>query len=157
VESELPLSPADRDAGVQRQAWVTLGCRQTRSVRVRVIWISMTDGNTLRLVTNVKPDSLEAHEVGLLYRRRWQVECFFRWIKCLLGCRHWLAESRNGVTIQLYLALIAAALFQLHSGRRPNKRMMELFQLHQLGWASTEDLMEALRKEQQRERKLKKK
>lgn len=151
VEEELALSPADPAAGIQRQAWARLGCRQRRSVRVRVIWIGMADGNTLRVVTNVPPDQLSAAEVGLLYRRRWQIECFFRWIKCLLGCRHWLAESQTGVSLQLYLALIAAVLFQLHTGRRPNKRMMELFQLHQLGWASTQDLIAGLRREQARQ------
>ena len=149
VEEELALTEADRAAGVQRQAWARLGCRQRRSVRVRVVWIGMADGNTLRLVTNVPPDQLSAAEVGLLYRRRWQIECFFRWIKCLLGCRHWLAESPTGVTLQLYLALIAAVLFQLYTGRRPNKRMLELFQLHQLGWASTEDLIAGLHREQE--------
>jgi len=151
VEEELPLSPADRAVGVQRQAWVRLGCRQRRSGLVRVIWIGMADGHTLRLVTNVPPEALNAAEVGLLYRRRWQIECFFRWVKCLLGCRHWLAESQEGVSLQLYLALIAAVLFQLHTGRRPNKRMMELFQLHQLGWASTQDLMAGLRRESERQ------
>ena len=159
VEEELPLEAADRAAGVQRQAWARLGCKQRRSVRVRVVWIGTAPGPELRLVTNVPPDQLSAAEVGLLYRRRWQIECFFRWVKCLLGCRHWLAESQQGVTLQLYLALIAAVLFQLHTGRRPNKRMLELFQLHQLGWASTEDLLRALEQEQQREqrRKAKKK
>ena len=151
VEEELVLSEADRAAGVQRQAWARLGCRQRRSVRVRVIWIGLTEGNTLRLVTNVPPAQLSAAEVGLLYRRRWQIECFFRWIKCLLGCRHWLAESPTGVTLQLYLALIAAVLFQLYTGRRPNKRMLELFQLHQLGWASTKDLIAGLQREQERQ------
>lgn len=150
-QEELPLSCEDVAAGVKRQAWAYLGCRQRRSVRVRVIWIGMADGQMLRLVTNVPPESLSAAEVGLLYRRRWQIECFFRWVKCLLGCRHWLAESQTGVTIQLYLALIAAVLFQLHTGRRPNKRMMELFQLHQWGWASTPDLLAGLQNEQQRE------
>lgn len=159
VEEELPLEAADRAAGVQRQAWARLGCKQRRSVRVRVVWIGTAPGAELRLVTHVPPDQLSAAEVGLLYRRRWQIECFFRWVKCLLGCRHWLAESQQGVTLQLYLALIAAVLFQLHTGRRPNKRMLELFQLHQLGWASTEDLLRALEREQQREqrRKAKKK
>lgn len=151
VQEELPLSAADAAAGIQRQAWAYLGCRQRRSVRVRVIWIGSADGKTLRLVTNVAPESLSAAEVGLLYRRRWQIECFFRWVKCLLGCRHWLAESQTGVTIQLYLALIAAVLFQLHTGRRPNRRMMELFQLHQLGWASTADLVVGIQREQDRE------
>jgi hypothetical protein len=151
VQEELPISQADQDAGVERQAWAQLGCRQRRSVPVRVIWISMATGDTLRLVTNVPPDQLSAAEVGLLYRRRWQIECFFRWLKCLLDCRHWLAESQVGVSLQLYLALIAAVLFQLHTGQRPNKRMLELFQLHQLGWASTQDLLEGLKREQERQ------
>jgi len=155
VLEELVLSEADKAQRVQRQAWARLGCRQRRSVRVRVVWIGLADGSTLRLVTNVPPAELSAAEVGLLYRRRWQIECFFRWLKCLLGCRHWLAESHQGVTLQLYLALIAAVLFQLHTGRRPNKRMLELFQLHQLGWATTEELIKGLLREQEREAKRK--
>lgn len=156
IEAELPLSQADRAVGIQRQAWAHLGSTaRYRSVRVRVVWIGTAAGEVLRLVTNVAPDQLSAAEVGLLYRRRWQIECFFRWIKCLLGCRHWLAGSQAGVTIQLYLALIAAVLFQLHAGRRPNRRMMELFQLHQLGWASMEDLMAGLKREQEREQRRK--
>jgi hypothetical protein len=158
AEEELPLSEADRAAGLQRQAWARLGSRaHYRSVRVRVLWISLAEGGTLRLVTNVPPEQLTAAEVGLLYRRRWQIECFFRWVKCLLGCGHWLAESQAGVTIQLYLALIAAVLFQLHTGRRPNKRMLELFQLHQLGWASMDDLLAGLAREQAREQRRKNK
>ena len=155
VLEELAVSPADKAQRVQRQAWVRLGCRQRRSVKVRVVWIALADGGTLRLVTNVPPAELSAAEVGLLYRRRWQIECFFRWLKCLLGCRHWLAESQQGVTLQLYLALIAAVLFQLHTGRRPNKRMLELFQLHQQGWATTEELIRFLQREQEREDKRK--
>jgi hypothetical protein len=152
VLEELPLSEADRAAGLQRQAWAHLGCQaRYRSVRVRVIWINLAGGGSLQLVTNVPPDQLDATEVGRLYRRRWQIECFFRWVKCLLGCRHWLAESAAGVTLQLYLALIAAVLFQAHTGRRPNQRMLELFQLHQLGWASTEELLAGLEREQRRE------
>lgn len=155
VLEELVLSEADKAQRVQRQAWARLGCRQRRSVRVRVVWIGLADGSTLRLVTNVPPAELSVAQVGLLYRRRWQIECFFRWLKCLLGCRHWLAESHQGVTLQLYLALIAAVLFQLHTGRRPNKRMLELFQLHQLGWATTEELIKGLLREQEREAKRK--
>jgi hypothetical protein len=156
IQEDLPLTEADQAAGIQRQAWALLGSTaRYRTERVRVIWIRTATAEVLRLVTNVPPDRLSAAEIGVLYRRRWQIECFFRWIKCLLGCRHWLAESPAGVTIQLYLALIAAVLFQLHTGRRPNKRMLELFQLHQLGWASTEDLLAGLEREQLREQRRK--
>ena len=158
VEEELPLEPADQAANVERQAWARLGCPQRRSVRVRVVWIRTAQGEELRLVTNVPPEQLSAAEVGLLYRRRWQIECFFRWVKCLLGCRHWLAESQRGVTLQLYLALIAAVLLQSSLGRRPNKRMLELLQMYQLGWASLEELLAGLQRQQAREqaRKIKK-
>ena len=42
-----------------------------------------------------------------------------------MGNRHWLAESERGVSLQIYLALIAARLLQRHGDMRPTKRMME--------------------------------
>jgi DDE family transposase len=146
----IPLTAADRQAGVVKQAWATLGVKEYRSVRLRVVWIEGKD-TALLLATNLSAEELPAELVGMLYRRRWQIECFFRWIKCLLQCRHWLAESENGVTIELYLALIASVLLQLHLGRRPNKRMLELLQLYQLGWATAEELVAGLQREQERE------
>jgi hypothetical protein len=68
-----------------------------------------------------------------------------------LKCRHWLAESQSGVSLQLYLALIAAVLLQLCLGRRPNKRMFELIQLYQMGYATTEEVIAGLKREQARE------
>lgn len=145
VEEELPLSEADRQEGVLRQAWARLGCDQAHlSVRLRVVWVRAEDGSTLILVTNLPPEVLSAELVSLLYRKRWKIECFFRWIKCILGCGHWLAESSEGVAIQIYLALIAALLLQLYIGRRPNKRMMELIQMHQQGWATDQELIAGL-------------
>jgi hypothetical protein len=150
VEEELAVSAADQKAGVVRQAWARLGAREkTRSVRVRIVWVE-AEGHSLILVTNLGPESLPAELVSLLYRRRWQVELFFRWIKCILGCRHWLAESQQGVTIQIYLALIAAVLLQLYVGKRPSKRMMELIQFYLLGVASLEELTAGLHRELQR-------
>ena len=131
-----------------RQAWARLGATaRTRSRRLRVVWVEAIRGEALILLTNLGPDVLPAQLVVLLYRRRWQVELFFRWIKCLLGCGHWLAESRRGATIQLYLALIAAVLLQLYTGRRPTKRMLELIQFYLLGVASPEELSRGLQGE----------
>lgn len=148
VEEELPVSAEDQAAGVRRQAWVRLGSdARWRSPRVRVVWVETPTAGTLRLVTNLDPPTLSAELVARVYRRRWQIECFFRWVKCVLGCRHWLAESPAGVSHQLYLALIAAVLLQQVLGRRPNQRMFELIQLYQLGVASLEELLEGLRQE----------
>jgi hypothetical protein len=144
---ELPLSAADRTAGVVRQAWARLGCNpRRRHGRVRVVWLQ-TPQVALVLATNQTPQELSAELVALLYRHRWQVELFFRWIKCILGNRHWLAESPAGVAVQVYLALIAALLLQLYTGRRPGKRMMELIQFYLLGWASEAEVAAALARE----------
>lgn len=146
VEQELALSAQDQEAGVVRQAWVRLGARQkSRSMRLRLVEIRAGEQHLL-LVTNLTVDKASGELVGLIYRRRWSIELFFRWIKCIFGCRHFFAESPEGVAIQLYLALIAAVLFQHYSGRRPGKREMELIQMYLMGWASARELVALLQK-----------
>jgi hypothetical protein len=156
VEEELPLTEADRQANVLRSAWGYLGCKEKyRSIRVRVVWVQ-TEKEVLRLVTNLKPEELSAGEVALLYRERWKIELFFRWVKCILGCRHWLAESPQGVGIELYLALIAALLLQLYTGEAPTRRIMEMIQFYMLGIASLDELWAAVARERTRRARIKK-
>lgn len=156
VEEEIPLTEADKAAGVVRHAWVRLGSRaSTRSMRVRLVEIRTADQHIL-LVTNLPLERAAADLIGLIYHKRWGIELFFRWIKCVLGCRHFFAESREGVTIQLYLALIASLLFQFYSGHRPNKRSMELIQLYLLGWTTPEELLQFLQEQVARQEKAKK-
>lgn len=150
VHEELPVSAADRQTGVIRTAWVELGCKaRYRSIRLRAVWVH-TPKEVIVLVTNLALEELGAGEVALLYKQRWQIELFFRWIKCVLGCRHWLAESPAGTSIQLYLALIAALLLQLYCGERPNRRQFELIQFYLLGVASLDELWAGLQRERQR-------
>jgi hypothetical protein len=149
VHEEIPLTAADRAAGVVRHVWATLGATEAkRSMRVRLIEIRIP-GQHLLLVTNLPVAEASAELVGLIYRKRWDIELFFRWIKCILGCRHLFAESAEGVAIQLYLALIASLLFLYYTGRRPNKRSMELIQMHMMGWATSEELAALLAKQVQ--------
>ena len=53
---------------------------------------------------------LTSEVIAVLYRHRWQVELFFRWLTCLANLRHFFSESQNGITLQLYVALIATLL-----------------------------------------------
>lgn len=137
-----PLSPEELAAGIVSDYWAELGCkRRYRTAKVRVITIRKNSGVLMRLVTNISPEEMRARDIQVLYRRRWQVEGFFRWIKCLLGCRHWLAESPRGVAIQLYLAIIIGLMLQMLFGRRPNQRVWERVQMYLLGWATLGELM----------------
>lgn len=145
---ELPVTPEDRAAGVVRQARVQLGRRACdRICGVRVVWVHSVTAGELRLATNLPVEQAPGELISVMYRRRWQIEGFFKWLKCLLGCRHWFAESQRGATIELYLVLIAAVLLQLALRRRPSRRMLELIQLYQMGWVSLEELVGGIQRE----------
>jgi len=144
---ERQLSAAARAAGVRRDLVVWLGGDKSGAVfqqRLRVV--EVVTGNTdsqgrpeVLLLATSRLD-LEAELVALGYRFRWTVELFFRWFKCLLGCRHLLAQSQNGVTIQVYLGIIASLLITLWTGKKPTKRTWEMIQFYFSGWATEEEL-----------------
>ena len=101
-----------------------------------------SDTHELLLVTDRL--DLPAELVVLLYKYRWHVELFFKWLKCVMGCRHLLAESENGVNIQIYIALIAGLLIVLWTGKKPTKATHQVLQFYFLGWVSDEELEEHL-------------
>jgi hypothetical protein len=78
---------------------------------VREIRVRIDSGKILRIVSN----DLEAPaaEIAALYKRRWQVELFFRWIKQTLKIKHFVGTSENAVRIQIAVALIAFLLLRL--------------------------------------------
>jgi len=140
--SEL-LTAADHAAGVTSVALVRLG-KAGDGPQVRVLQI-LGEEETILLATSLPRADFPPEWVAECYRHRWQVEMFFRWLKCILGCRRWLAESERGVALQVYLALIAAQLLVLYQGERPNRRQMEMIQFFLMGWASEEELLASVR------------
>jgi hypothetical protein len=120
--------------------------RQRRIV-VRVPWHPKRRGkkqtaatHDLVLVTNLL--DVPAEVIVLLYRFRWLIELFFRWLKCVLSCRHLLSQDVNGIEIQMYCALIACLLIQLASGPvKPNSWTYKLFCLYMQGWASEDEVL----------------
>ncbi len=92
----------------------------------------------LVLVTNLQ--DVPAEIVVLLYRFRWLIELFFRWLKCVLGCRHLLSQSASGIEIQMYCALIACLLIQLTCPFRPTQCTYKLLCLYQQGWVTEAEL-----------------
>lgn len=77
-----------------------------REVRVRI-----KTGKVLRILSNDL--DAPAQEIADLYKRRWQIELFFRWVKQTLKIGHFLGTSQNAVRIQIAIALIAFLLLRL--------------------------------------------
>lgn len=142
IGADHPLTAADRQAGVVWDRTVRLGVRGKGPV-LRVVRVEA--GGRLFLLVTTRQD-LSAELISLIYRQRWQIELFFKWIKTILNCRHWLAESPAGVAIQIYCVLIAALLLMLGTGHRPNKRTVESLRLYWSGWATEAELVELLRR-----------
>jgi len=153
VVEERPLTPEAQAAGVRSDRVVWLGGPQSGSVfqqpvRVLEVATGKTDAHgqpEILLLATSRLD-LAAELVALGYRFRWTVELFFRWLKCVLGCRHLLANSRKGVTIQVYLAIIASLLISLWVGRKPTIRTLEMIQFYFIGWATEDELTAHLEK-----------
>ena len=78
---------------------------------VREVRVVTETGKVLRLLSNDLESS--AQEIADLYKRRWEIELFFRWIKQTLRVTRFFGTSENAVRIQIAVALIAFLLLRL--------------------------------------------
>lgn len=74
----------------------------------RIVFYAPDLGRTFTYYTN--NFYLKAKEIALLYRYRWQVELFFKWIKQHLRVKSFWGESENAVRIQIHVAIITYCL-----------------------------------------------
>ena len=80
-------------------------------VAVRELEVVIATGKRLRIVTNDL--DAPAEEIADLYKQRWQIELFFRWVKQTLRIKHFIGVSENAVRIQIIVALIAFLILRL--------------------------------------------
>jgi len=78
---------------------------------VREVRVKTHTGKVLRILCNDLDATAE--QIADLYKRRWAIELFFRWVKQTLKIRHFLGTSENAVRIQVAVALIAFLLLRL--------------------------------------------
>lgn len=114
VVEELPLATG---SNILSDRIGFLPARQAKSRRnpmhdaVREVQITSETGKVLRILSNDLDASAE--EIAALYRRRWAIELFFRWIKQTLKITRFVGTSENAVRIQIAVALIAFLLLRL--------------------------------------------
>jgi hypothetical protein len=149
ASQEQPLTDADRQAGVLSDRVGRLGGSDRRTppdFAVREVVVSYThrDGTikTLRLLTNLL--DLPAGVIAELYRYRWQIELFFRWLKVHASFRHLTSHSRNGITLSFYIAVIAVQLTCLLTQRPLSKYGYNLLAMVAAGLGSISDMLPIL-------------
>jgi hypothetical protein len=159
-----PLTDADRAVNVLSDQVVALGqhgkaeARPDHPIRLVTVRISphtsrskYKGGSTgpgsdgiLRIATNLLDAPAEV--IALIYIERWKIEIFFRFFKHVLGCRHLLSHSQQGIEIQTYCAIIACMLISLWTGRKPTLRTYEMICYYFTGLASEAELLAHLAK-----------
>jgi hypothetical protein len=159
-----PLPEAAQAAGVLEDVIASLGASSTSAAQpdhpIRLVLVQCTPhvktggrkGGTagppsdgvLRIATNLLDPPAEI--IAELYRQRWTIEIFFRFLKHVLGCRHLLSTARVGIEIQAYMAIIACLLLALWTDGRPTLRTHEMVCLYLQGWADEDELIAHLKK-----------
>jgi hypothetical protein len=114
VVKELPVAPGNN---ILSDRIGFLPARQAKSRSnpmqnaVREVRVTTDTGKVLRILSNDLDASAE--DIADLYRRRWAIELFFRWIKQILKITRFVGTSENAVRIQIAVALIAFLLLRL--------------------------------------------
>jgi hypothetical protein len=156
------LTDEAREAGVLNDTRGRMGSPQSRRIEhpdhdQRQVVVQFVDhpkrggrrrqaaSQNIVLVTNLL--DVPAEVIALLYHYRWLIELFFRWLKCVMSCRHLVSQAAEGIQIQMYCALIAFLLIQLAAGQdvKPNQWTYKLLCLYFQGWADEEEVLAHLR------------
>ena len=149
------LTQDARDAGVTTDRLVRFTGSTHRkpldSVLREVVIVPKDDPkNPVYLLTTLL--DLDASIIGILYRNRWQIELFFRWLKCYARFDHLISHSREGVLLSFYVAVVGVTLMYLHMGHRPSKYLFIMLGMVANGSATLDEVMPILR---ERERQCK--
>jgi hypothetical protein len=105
----------------------------------------------VRLLSNML--DVPAYVLGVIYRWRWQIELFFRWLKVHANFRHLISHSRNGLGIGFHVAVIAVLLMYLHSGQKVSKYAYSLLTMVAMGMGTAADIIPIL-EDREREKRL---
>lgn len=78
----------------------------------RLVTTENKDGEILLFLTNLKKE--KAEDITALYRKRWDIEVFIRFIKQELNLSHFMSTNENGIKIILYMTLILSMLLLIY-------------------------------------------
>jgi len=124
IDAAHPVPPITTPEGdvVLRDETITLGSPNNRNGAVvpnlRLVTSQNAAGIEHRFVT--ERHDLPAAEVASLYRKRWQIELFFRWLKHQLTLLHPFGTSREAVWLSILIAACVAILSSLIDQDRPH-------------------------------------
>lgn len=118
IARSLPLTNKDKEAGILKDADIFLGNEVSNTKmknQMRLVRVKTTDRNGKEKIIDILTNrfDLPAYMIAQLYKNRWQIELFFKWIKQHLKIKKFFGQNKNAVLIQIYTALILFLLLRL--------------------------------------------
>lgn len=142
-------SNADVQYLLKRAGRKSLGVTNDQAIRLKGVeqplrLVAYTDPETgieYRFVTNAH--HIKAQEVAEIYKERWQIELFFKWIKQNLKIKTFLGTTSNAVLTQVWIALcVYLVLAYLKFKAKLGSSMQQILRLLQLNLFARRDLIE---------------
>lgn len=113
TENELKTSIDTDTLTIVSDSWIYLYTmhkkRSKHAVRV-IVAIKKADGEKISFITNIK--KIKAKEITEIYKSRWQIEVFFKFIKQHLNFSHLLNRTENGIKVVMYVTMIVSILLE---------------------------------------------
>jgi len=125
--------PVDKTTGV-RSDWIVManGVQTTTAYPERLRRIRFRDVETKKTLIFITNDFvLPAHVIAALYKARWQVELFFKWVKQHLHIKSFFGTSENAVKTQVWIAMSVYVLIAILR-KRMNLEHLSLWQISQV-------------------------
>lgn len=143
VQEECPLTDRDRAHGVIEDQRVTFasarasrtGAAPTGLYR-RIVIHDHQNQSYVILLTDLL--DLPAWMIGELYRGRWAIELFLRWLKVFACFEHLISQSPRGITTQFYVAVLLALFLHMRTGQPVGKHILHIVGLCATGQLSDE-------------------
>jgi hypothetical protein len=145
ASAQRPLTPRDREAKVlQDEVGMLCGptspTNQGRASRTgkppaqiyrRIVIWDEKNKKPVILLTDLL--DVPAWVIGELYRLRWQIELFLRWLKVFANFEHLISQSPRGMTMQFYVAVLLTLLLHIRTGMPVGKHTLHILQMSATG------------------------
>jgi hypothetical protein len=114
----IPLKPNASTVSIVEDTWcglLTKAHKETKN-RFRVIKaIIDSSKEEITFITNCT--ELNSYEIADLYKQRWEIEVFFKFIKQHLNVGHLVSRTTNGIKVMIYMTMIMSILITVYKKR----------------------------------------
>jgi hypothetical protein len=108
---EVPAKPKGSTVTIVSDEMAILSNKKDKKTRYpyRVIKASIDkSGEQICFLTNI-PDE-DCYKIAQLYKQRWEIESFFKFIKQHLNVKHLVSRDENGIKVMIYMTMIVSVL-----------------------------------------------